>query len=115
MRDGIAERWSSWLSNSVDFCLSLEKVSRIPLGDPSLQNAIDLGRNSLLHVPKHISKEILIVYGSLYTCDPGDILDSISLLVKDGVRTSIVGLSGSVRICETIASSTKGKQHFFDD
>lgn len=112
MRDGIAERWSPWTSNAIDLSASLDKVSKIPLGDPSLQNAIDLARNSLLHVPKHISKEVLIIYGSLYTCDPGNILDSIDLLVNDSVRTSIIGLSGSVRICETLATSTKGNFEF---
>lgn len=87
----------------------MSKNSKIPLGDPSLQNALETARNSLLHLPKHISREILILYGSLYTCDPGDIHSTISNLAHDGVRVHILGIGAQVKIAETITTATKGR------
>lgn len=46
--------------------------------------------------------------GSLTSCDPGDIYESIEDLVKDNVRVSIVGLSAEVQICKYICKRTKG-------
>ena len=86
----------------------MSKISKIPLGDPSLQNAMETARNSLLHLPRHSSKEIIILLGSLYTCDPGDIHATISSLVKDGIRVHILGIGAQVKIAETITSATKG-------
>lgn len=31
------------------------------------------------HMPSHASREVLIIYGSLTTCDPGDILETVKV------------------------------------
>ena len=85
-------RWSDFNTNPTDIVKQMSKNSKIPLGDPSLKNALEMARNSLLHLPKHISREIVILYGSLYTCDPGDIHSTISDLSKDGIRVHILGI-----------------------
>uniref|UniRef100_H2YF40 General transcription factor IIH subunit n=1 Tax=Ciona savignyi TaxID=51511 RepID=H2YF40_CIOSA len=77
-------------------------------GEPSLQNALQLGASSLKHMPSHTSKEMLIIMGSLTTCDPGCIQDTISELSKQSIRCSVIGLSAEVHICKHLAKSTKG-------
>jgi transcription initiation factor TFIIH subunit 2 len=42
-------------------------------GEPSVQNALDMAMRSLKMLPTHASREILVILGSLTTCDPGDI------------------------------------------
>lgn len=42
-------------------------------GEPSLQNGLELAMKSLKLVPSHASREILIIMGSLTTCDPIDL------------------------------------------
>jgi transcription initiation factor TFIIH subunit 2 len=56
-------------------------------GEPSLQNALELALRSLRMLPSHASREILIVIGSLTTCDPGDICVTIQVSVSGQVRS----------------------------
>ncbi|TPX46643.1 hypothetical protein SeMB42_g02330 [Synchytrium endobioticum] len=65
-------------------------------GEASLQNALELARVSLGHVPTHGSREILILFGSLATVDPASIFDTMDALVSDKIRVSIIGLSAEV-------------------
>lgn len=48
-------------------------------GEPSLQNSLELAIKSLKLLPSHASKEIIIIIGSLTTCDPGDITETIQV------------------------------------
>jgi len=77
-------------------------------GEPSLQNALDFARSSLCHVPKYGSREVLIVFSSLTTCDPGDIFATMAACKKDMVRISVVELSAELHICKAIADNTTG-------
>lgn len=64
--------------------------------------------NLFSHVPAHGSREILIIMGSLTTCDPGDIYDTIDSLVSENIRVSVVGLAAEVQICKLMCKKTKG-------
>ena len=108
IRDGLAERWSTWSGNPTELVNQLDKVRKEPLGEPSIQNALELSKQTLQHVPSHVSREVILVYGSLSTCDPTSLADTISSLVANQIRVSIIGLSASLKICETIARETKG-------
>lgn len=60
-RDGVAEKLtelSSYPQDHVDALLA--KANRQPRGEISLQNALKLAANSLSHIPKHASREILL-------------------------------------------------------
>jgi len=46
--------------------------------------------------------------GSLTTCDPGDIFDTIEECKKLKLRTSIIGLAAEVHICKRICEETEG-------
>lgn len=83
-----------------------------PKGDPSLQNALELARSLLrynfgnnINDTKN-SKEILIIFGALFTSDPGDIHKTINSLVKDDIKVKVIGLSAQVAICQEIVNRT---------
>lgn len=48
-------------------------------GEPSFQNALELALSSLKHMPSHTSREVILIHGSLTTCDPGDINNTIQV------------------------------------
>ncbi|KAK3738646.1 hypothetical protein QZH41_010836 [Actinostola sp. cb2023] len=77
-------------------------------GEPSLQNTLSLAAQSLRHMPGHSSKEVLIVFGSLTSCDPGDIGQTIQNVASQNIRCSIIGLAAEMKICKTICSQTQG-------
>ncbi|GEQ67596.1 hypothetical protein JCM33374_g1261 [Metschnikowia sp. JCM 33374] len=84
-----------------------------PKGDPSLQNALELSRSlvgaaaggSAASAAKS-SKEILLIFGALFTSDPGDIHKTISDLAREQIKVKVIGLSAQVAICQEIVART---------
>ncbi|CAO3629399.1 unnamed protein product [Cunninghamella echinulata] len=108
-RDGIAEKLTELSGNPSDHMRAIQSKKNVETsGEPSLQNALQLARSSMVGVPNHGSKEIVLVFGSLTTCDPGDIHETIDLLKKEMVRVNIVGLAAEIQICRVLSRSTKG-------
>ncbi|CAI9719991.1 general transcription factor IIH subunit 2-like [Octopus vulgaris] len=88
---------------------ALVAVSKNPCqGEPSLQNSIEMAAQTLKQMPSHASREILIIFGSLTTCDPGDILNTIKTVKESSIRCSVIGLSAEVRVCRKLTAETKG-------
>ncbi|KAK3943480.1 TFIIH basal transcription factor complex p47 subunit [Diplogelasinospora grovesii] len=110
MRDGIAVRISDMSGNPAEHIERLREwgEQQEPQGNPSLQNALEMCRGALFHAPSHGTREVLIIYGALLSSDPGDINDTISHLIADRIRVSIVGLSGHLAICAELCSRTNG-------
>lgn len=77
-------------------------------GASSLQNALDLVHGYLNQVPSYGVREALILYSSLSTCDPGDIMETIQKCKKDKIRCSVIGLSAEIFICKHICEETGG-------
>lgn len=77
-------------------------------GEPSLQNSLELAHQKLKIVPAHASREILIIMGSLTTCDPSDINVTIDRLKADGIRCSMISLSAEIGVCRQLAQKTSG-------
>ncbi|XP_045161662.1 general transcription factor IIH subunit 2-like [Mercenaria mercenaria] len=89
---------------------ALQKLKeRTCQGEPSLQNSLELAMQTLRHMPSHASREVLVLFGSLTTCDPGDILETLKLLKETHIRCSMIGLAAEVRICKKLCSDTNGK------
>lgn len=88
----------------------LSKIRENPecSGEPSLQNSLGAAMTTLKHMPNHTSKEILVILGSLTTCDPGDINSVIQSLSSFNIRSSVISLSAEVRVCKTLVTATKG-------
>jgi transcription initiation factor TFIIH subunit 2 len=107
MRDGLGLRVSDMSGNPTDHISNLQKVrEKDPSGHPSLQNALDMARGALFHAPSHGTREVLVVFGSLLSADPGDIHDTITALVKSHIAVSVIGLAAQVAICRTLVSRT---------
>lgn len=51
-------------------------------GEPSLQNSLELALQTLRHMPAHATREVVAIMGSLTTCDPTDIQDTIDKCKK---------------------------------
>ncbi|CCU81385.1 transcription factor [Blumeria hordei DH14] len=107
MRDGLAVRISDVTGNPVEHLEKLKNLrTKDPLGNPSLQNALEMSRAALFHAPSHGTREILIVFGALLSSDPGDIHDTIDSLITDRIRVSVIGLAATLAICTKICAKT---------
>ncbi|GAB1313277.1 hypothetical protein MFIFM68171_03487 [Madurella fahalii] len=108
MRDGIAVRISDMSGNPAEHIekLRIYAEQQEPQGNPSLQNALEMCRGALFHTPSHGTREVLIIYGALVSFDPGDIHDTISNLIADRIRVSVVGLAAQVAICAELCTRT---------
>ncbi|KAK4202525.1 putative transcription factor [Triangularia verruculosa] len=107
MRDGIAVRISDMSGNPAEHIEKLRQwAQKDPLGNPSLQNALEMCRGALYHTPSHGTREVLIISGAHLSSDPGDISDTITSLIADRLRVSIIGLAAQVAICAELCSRT---------
>ncbi|KAG8213691.1 Ssl1-domain-containing protein [Butyriboletus roseoflavus] len=110
MRGGIGERIGEMSGNPQDVLKSLSDRTKLePAGEPSLQNAIEMARSSMSHLPTHSSREILIIFGSLTTCDPGNIHDTLDACVRSKIRISVVALAAEMKICRDMCDKTGGQ------
>ena len=106
-RDGLALTISPLSGNPNDHISNIQKLhEQEPKGQPSLQNALDMARAALFHAPTHTTREVLILFGSLLSSDPGDIHATISALVSSQISVTIIGLAAQVAICLTLATRT---------
>lgn len=62
----------------------------------------------LRHIPSHASREIIVILGSLATCDPSNIKSTIETLKRYHIWCSVVGLVAEVYICKLLSTETKG-------
>ncbi|EMR09740.1 hypothetical protein PNEG_01925 [Pneumocystis murina B123] len=126
MREGRAVLISYQGGSPHEHLIALKRLKQMdPSGDVSLQNALEMSRTLLYSAPKHGTKEVLLIFGSLMSLDPGDIHETIDALIKDKIRVYMVGLSASVSICQKICKETNAgdessygivlnEQHFKD-
>lgn len=47
--------------------------------EPSIQHGLEIALQTLKMIPAHASREILLIMGSLTTCDAGDINETIEV------------------------------------
>lgn len=59
-------------------------------------------------IPAHASREVLMILGSLTTCDPGDIEETIQNLKQENIRCSVISLSAETRIMRHLTTETSG-------
>ncbi|KAJ2304266.1 hypothetical protein IWW55_002515 [Coemansia sp. RSA 2706] len=108
-KDGLAERLTELSSNPADHVRALQaKSNRDLAGEPSLQNALELSMHALKRAPGHGLREIICVVGSLTTCDPGDIEQTLQALRHSGIRVSMVHLAAEVHVFRRICHETRG-------
>lgn len=74
MHNKRAEKISDLTGNAKKHLKALGTLNRTSLiSEPSLQNGLELALKSLKLLPSHASREILVIMGSLTSCDPSDI------------------------------------------
>ncbi|PKY03976.1 TFIIH basal transcription factor complex, subunit SSL1 [Aspergillus campestris IBT 28561] len=109
LRDGLAIRITDMSGNPTEHISAIQALrDDDPKGLPSMQNGLEMARGALFHTPSHGTREILIVFGSLLSSDPGDIHQTIATLVNERIRVGIVGLAAQVAICRDLCSKTNG-------
>eukprot|EP01102_Stenamoeba_stenopodia_P000300 TRINITY_DN1027_c0_g2_i1.p1 TRINITY_DN1027_c0_g2~~TRINITY_DN1027_c0_g2_i1.p1 ORF type:complete len:352 (-),score=49.68 TRINITY_DN1027_c0_g2_i1:409-1464(-) len=109
-RNSVAEKITELSGNPMRHISEFNKVATANniSGEPSLQNALEVCRATLSHVPKYGTREILLIFAGLSTCDPGDIFETITALKKDSIRVSIIGLSAEMYLCRALSTGTSG-------
>ena len=108
-RDGEAGKMTSFTSTSKPIAEAVQKIIRLgPAGTASLQNALNLAQRMLSSVPPYGLREVLVCFGSLSSCDPGDIFQTIDRVAKTKIRCSVVGLGAEVHILRVLAKRTEG-------
>lgn len=58
------------------------------------------------HVPSHGTKEVVIIFGALISCDPGDIHKTVATLKAEQIRVRVVGLAAQVAVCKELCQQT---------
>lgn len=107
MRDGLAVPVTDMGGNPAEHIAALTALkTQEPKGDPSLQNALNMARGALFHAPSHGTREVLLIYGSLLSADPGDIHQTITELVQSHIMATVVGLAAEVAVCRSLVSRT---------
>ncbi|KZP18744.1 TFIIH basal transcription factor complex, subunit SSL1 [Athelia psychrophila] len=110
MRAGVGERIGEMSGNPQDVLRAIADRHKLePTGDPSLQNSIEMARSTMSHLPTHSSREILIIFGSLTTCDPGNIHETLDACVQNQIRISVVALAAEMKICRELCDKTGGQ------
>jgi transcription initiation factor TFIIH subunit 2 len=111
MHDGVCIRVSELSGNAAEHVDAIQRLrksedAKEPKGAPSLQNALELARATLYHTPSHGTREVIVVFGSLLSLDPGDIHQTVRACVRDKIRVSIIGMSARLKICTEIVTRT---------
>lgn len=79
-----------------------------PHGEPSIQNALEMARSCLVHLPNSNTREILYISASLTSVDPGSIYHTIDKLVEDRIQTSVISLAAEMHILKEVCARTGG-------
>ncbi|XP_077144184.1 general transcription factor IIH subunit 2 isoform X3 [Ranitomeya variabilis] len=115
-RNKRAEKLTELAGNPRQHITALKKaVDMTCSGEPSLYNSLNLALQTLKHMPGHTSREILVIFSSLTTCDPSNIYDIIKSLKASKIRVSVIGLSAEVRVCTVLTRETGGAYHVILD
>lgn len=101
-RDRVAERLTELSGNPKNHEQKLEKLIDMK-GSASLQNTLTLSITILKTIPEYGHRELLIIYSSLSTIDPGDhgeIFNVIDEAVQNKIRISVICLAAELYICK---------------
>ncbi|EUD68835.1 transcription initiation factor TFIIH subunit 2 [Plasmodium inui San Antonio 1] len=96
-------------SNMEDIMNALLKERSMGLqGSPSLQQGLEIAHDLLMDIPLYGTKEILIMYGSIRTCDKKNILNILNLIGKNNMHVNCVSIAPEMHILKHICEETNG-------
>lgn len=111
-----AEKLTDLAGNPKKHITALRKaVDSTCVGEPSLYNSLNMALQTLKHMPAHTSREVLVIFSSLTTCDPANIYELIKTLNGLKIRVSVIGLSAEVRVCTILTRETGGSYNVILD
>jgi transcription initiation factor TFIIH subunit 2 len=108
MRDGKAEKLTDLSANKRAHVDAVARGTRACSGDASLQNAVDVACGLLRDIPEYGHREVVVVFGSLSTKDPGDIFASFAKAQRLRVQASVVGMAAELYVLQELAARTGG-------
>jgi transcription initiation factor TFIIH subunit 2 len=116
LRDGEAEILSPLSSNAKVHQVALQSFGRLAASEPpnkggefSLQNGLEVAGRSLGHQPRYGSREIVVLFAALSTCDHGHIwTETLPRLQAANIRVSSFALSAELYVCRKLAEETGG-------
>lgn len=109
-RDGLAERLTLMGGNTIDHAAVLRNRRKLePRGEPSLQNALEMARSALAHLPTSNTREVLLLSASLTSVDPGNIHQTIEKLAADKIQVSVISLAAEMHILKDMCTETGGE------
>ncbi|RSH91414.1 hypothetical protein EHS25_009713 [Saitozyma podzolica] len=113
MRDRLSEVLVPMGGNPQEILATLADKRKLePSGEPSLQNGLVMARGGMSHLPSTSSLEALVIFSSISTSDPDgptSIHQVLTDLVQARLRTTIISLSGEIKICRQICERTGGR------
>ncbi|PFH31654.1 general transcription factor IIH polypeptide 2 GTF2H2 [Besnoitia besnoiti] len=77
-------------------------------GVPSVRNGLNLAKDLLATVPPYSTREVLILYGSLRTCDVGCIEETIAAVKKNNICCNVICLAAELHILKKLCQDTGG-------
>lgn len=96
-------------SNADDILESMKKEIGEGLeGSPSLQKGLQIGYDLLCDKPPYGTREILILYGSIRTCDKQNILNTVDCIIKDNIHVNCISVAPEMFILKHICEKTNG-------
>jgi transcription initiation factor TFIIH subunit 2 len=108
-RHGSAVKSTELSGHPAEHIAAIKREANDTGGEFSLQNALEVARQSLVQMyGKRSYREILLILSSLTTCDPGNLLDVLELLKKDQIRVSIISLAAEVYVYSKLCRETRG-------
>lgn len=107
LREGRAKKICDFSSNIKTHLEALTECDS-PSGDPSLQNALEMACGLLHEVPEYGHREVLVLFGSLTTKDPGDIFATLDKVRRLHIRASVIGLAAEVHVLRILTEKTGG-------
>ncbi|SBT80680.1 general transcription factor IIH subunit 2, putative [Plasmodium malariae] len=109
LKNSSAKLIQSLTSNIDDILSSLLKERSNGLqGSPSLQEGLEIAHDLLIDMPMYGTKEIVIMYSSIRTCDKNNILNILELLVKNNIYVNCISIAPEMHILKYICERTKG-------
>lgn len=115
-RNKRAEKVTELGGNPRRHIIALQNLAGKPCqGELSLQNSLEMALQTLRHMPSHVSREVLLLTGSLTTCDPGDIHTTVKTLAENNIRCSVIGLSAEIRVYKKLCQMTCGQYNVILD
>lgn len=109
-RNKRCEKIIDMCGNSKKLLSEMKKVQTMSCeGEASLYNSLEQAVKGLKNVPRHISKEVLVVFAAISTIDPHKLMQVVEQLKTSNIKCSIIGLSASLFVCQKICKETQGR------